>query len=281
MRPLKWLGVQFWTHPLRSGIVATAAVFLATVQAAAHLPRHEKLIDRVEGMVVLGLVALTVLILIIKAARRSYPKEVSTAAVVVTVVACAVYLLGFQVLVAALASSGNLTAIFPWYTAGYSVGGFAIAVASDGCLLGIPYLLVVYPRGLRKSLPWDGATELSRTLLPAWLAAAASVLTWIYVLLLHFGWGPLTSTPARVLLVAGLGVATLLAPLYQFIARSCWQYGSEAVFDPVRWRAAVMKVHKEIAAAQFLYPQTGKAQPTNTSDSRINTISRDNETTGP
>jgi hypothetical protein len=264
MRLLKWLGVQIWAHPLRSGTVASTAVFLAAATVASHLPRHEKLIDRVDSIVVLGLVGLTVLMLIIKAARRSYPKKVSTAAVVVIVVACAMYVLCFQILVAAIASSGDLGATLSWFKGGFSIESEAFAFASSGCLLAIPSLLVVYPRGLRERLPWDRATELSRTLLPAWLAAAAAVSTWIYALLLHFGGGPLATTPVRVLLVAALGVATLLAPLYQFMARSCWQYGPEAVFDPVRWRAAVTKVHEELEAAYLSYLRTGAWRSTNT-----------------
>ena len=30
--------------------------------------------------------------------------------------------------------------------------------------------------------------------------------------------------------------------------RSCWQYGAAAVFDPVRWRDAVVKVRRECYA---------------------------------
>jgi hypothetical protein len=250
MRLLKWLGVQLWKHPLLSGIVAVVAVIMASSLAATALPRHAKAIYHVEEMVAEVLTWLVFLLLVIKVARWMSPKEMNTAAVVVAVVGWIVYILGFQVLVAALASSGDLTDSLSWledrFTGG--IGAWVFPGAAGACLLGIPGLLIIYPQQLRRRLPWDRATELSRTLLPAWLAAAAAVITWAYVLLLHLAGGPLASTSVPVLLVAGFGVATLLVPLYQFLARSCWQYGSDAVFDPVRWRAAVVRVYREINA---------------------------------
>ena len=166
------------------------------------------------------------------------------------------YLGGFQILVAVLASNGNFADSLSWLKAGFTegLGGRMIAfVLADLCLFGIWFLVVMYPHDLRQWLPWDRATKLSRKLLPAWLAAAAAVITWIYILLLHFAGGPLASTSMPVLLVAGFGVATLLVPLYQFMAMSCWRHGREAVFDPVRWRAAFVKVRSEIKDARRSY----------------------------
>lgn len=251
MRLLKWLRMQLWKHPLLSGIVAAVAIIMASSWAATALPGHATAIYHVEAMVVEVLVWLLLLLLIIKAVRWMSPKEKNTAAVVVAVVGWIVYFLGFQVLVAALASSGDFADSFSWlkgrFTGGI-VGGWVIPGAAGACWLGIPGLLIIYPQQLRRRLPWDRATELSQTLLPAWLAAAAAVITWAYVLLLHFGGGPLARTSVLVLLVAGFGVATLLVPLYQFLARSCWQSGSDAVFDPVRWYTAVVTVYREINA---------------------------------
>ena len=226
MRLLKWLGVQLWKHPLRSSIVAFAAGFTALSLAPAALPRHTKAIEHIGGSVVAGLVWLVILILIIKAARWMSPKEMNTATVMVAVFGWIVYIAGFQIFLAALASSGDLADSLSWakgeITGG--IGGQVVVSLAGTCLLVIPGLLVIYPQELRRRLPWGHATELSRTLLPAWLAAAAAVITWIYILLSHLAGGPLASTSVPVLLVAGVGVATLLLPLYQFMARSCWQY---------------------------------------------------------
>jgi hypothetical protein len=106
---LKWLGVQLWKHPLLSGIYVLAAAIAATSLAATALPRHAKAIGHVGGTVTGGgLLWLVILLLLIKAARRTFAEETSTAAVVVAVVGWIVYLVGFQVLAAILASSGNL-----------------------------------------------------------------------------------------------------------------------------------------------------------------------------
>ena len=80
----------------------------------------------------------------------------------------------------------------------------------------------------------------------SWLAAAAAILTWLYIVLLHFGRAALAHDPMGLIVVAGIGAAALLAPLFQFIARSCWEYGSLALFDPLRWRGAVRTVADEI-----------------------------------
>ena len=251
MRLLKWLGVQRWKHPVLSGICVFAAPATVTFLAAHALPRHAKAIEHVGDKVMVWLVWLVILLLIIKAVRGWFPKETNTATVAVSVVGLIVYVLGFQTLAATLASSGNLAGILSWLKGGTTggAGGFMIAAALNLPLFLILLTLLMFPLELHNILPWDRAKKLTRTLLPAWLAAAAAVFTWIDIVLLHFAGGPLASTSVPVLMVAGIGVATLLLPLYQFMARSCWQYGT-AVFDPARWRDAVVKVRKEIKAAR-------------------------------
>ena len=189
MRLLKWLGAQLWKHPLRSGIYVLVAAFTATSLAATALPRHAKAIEHVGGTVTGGwLLCLVILLLIIKAARWTAAKETSTAVVVVAVVGWIVYAVGFQVLAATLASSGNLAGSLSWFKGEITggVGGFMIAAAVVFLQVGILILLVIIPFEMHEYLPWDHATKLSRTLLPAWQAAAAAVMTWIDILLLHF-----------------------------------------------------------------------------------------------
>jgi hypothetical protein len=283
MRVLKWLGVQLRKRPLWSVIVAFVAVVAATSLAQEALPSHAKAIEHVGEMVGTWLGYLVILILIIKFARSIFPKEMNTAAVVVAVVAWLVYGALFEVLVAILASSGDLADSLSWFKGRITggIGGQAISTVAGGFLIAIPGLLIWYPQQLRRRLPWNRATELSRTLLPAWLAAGAAVITWAYILLLHLAGGPLATTSVQVLLVAGFGVATLLVPLYQFMARSCWQYGTEAVFDPMRWCAAVVEVHKEIKAAKASYRHAMLGQSTDTPSPRADSDPRDNGAAGP
>jgi len=68
--------------------------------------------------------------------------------------------------------------------------------------------------------------------------------------LLHFGGGALAKDSLSLIAVAGLGAALLLVPLFQFVARSCWEYGFLTVFDPVRWRGASRAVHDEVRRAR-------------------------------
>jgi hypothetical protein len=269
MRLLKWLGV-LWKHPLVSGMYVFVAVAWAPSLAAHALPRYAKAIEHVGEKVMVWFVWLVILVIIIKAARRTSSKETSTAMVVVAVVAGIAYATGFQILAATLASSGNVTGSLSWLkdeiTGG--AGGLMIVVVSTLMQVGILELLVIIPYEMRDYLPWDRAKKLTRTLLPAWQAAAAAVLTWIDIVLLHFAGGPLASTSVPVLMVAGFGVATLLVPVYQFMARSCWQYGPTAVLDPVRWRDAVVKVRREIKDARRARTRQELRQLLYTSNSR-------------
>lgn len=62
---------------------------------------------------------------------------------------------------------------------------------------------------------------------------------------MHFDKGALARYPLGLIVVSGLGAAALLAPLFQFVTRSCWEYGAVVVFDPVRWRSAFLTVFDE------------------------------------
>ena len=248
MRLWKWLWVQFLTRPLRVLIVAVIIVVFGPLIGIA-LPKDAEATARVVGAAsATTLVFLAGLILLVKLISALLPKETSAAAAAVINVVVILYFAGFPLLIAVQASSGsNLAAIASWGEGVKGgVPGWVMVLMETVCQLGIMYLLVVFPGALRRRLPWDHATELAQSLLPAWLAAAGVGITWLYVLLLHFGDGPLAKTSLAVTLVGGLGLAVLLAPLYQFMARSCWQYGGEAVLDPVRWLAAWRKVAKEI-----------------------------------
>ncbi len=127
---------------------------------------------------------------------------------------------------------GGLGLVLVWGGAANVFGAVRFA-----CQLISLLLLVGVPAVLRRWLPWHTASEMARSLVPSWLAAAAAILTWLYIVLLHFGGGALAHDPVGLIVVAGIGAASLLAPLFQFIARSCWEYGSLALLDPLRWRS--------------------------------------------
>ena len=279
MRLLRGLGAQLWKHPLLSGIFTLCALIAAESLAEKALPGHTKTIEHVGPNVGTGLILLVILLLIIKAAWRTAAKETSTTTVVVCVVGCIVYFAVFQLLAAILASSGNLAGSLSWFKSEFTGGAWGvltIGIPEAFLQVGMLILLIIIPFEMHEYLPWDHATKLSRTLLPAWQAAAAGVMTWIDIVLLHFAGGPLASTSLPVLLVAGFGVATLLVPLYHFIARSCWQYGASAAFDPMRWHDAVKNVRKEVNRAQLSSRSAQFRQPAYTPNPRADSDPQDN-----
>ena len=148
-----------------------------------------------------------------------------------------------QVVLAAIASSGDPGVIGAvlhgnGVSAVWSAFGFIFVFA-------IPAFVVAIPEALRQIRPWDEAADLAKTLVPAWLAAAAAAATFLYVFVQYFFGAALAHRSLPAVLVGGLGTAALLAPVYQFMARSCWEYGVGAVLDPVRWLKTWREVSKE------------------------------------
>jgi hypothetical protein len=121
-------------------------------------------------------------------------------------------------------------------------------------------VLVVIPERLRWNRPWSCASPLARTLVPSWLAASAASATWGYVFAEHFFAGPLAGPSLGVIAVGGLAVAALLVPVYQFMARSCWEYGIEVVLDPKRWGDTRRNLWRELGGAFGAKPSSETAQ---------------------
>ncbi len=192
------------------------------------------------------------LILLLRLIGQALPDETGTAARVMIGVATLLFIAFFQLLVAAIATSGNpsvLAAVIK-NQSGSGVGSALTSAVAFGSLLAIPLLVVFIPETLRRNRCWRAASELAKTLVPAWLAASAAAATWLYVVAQHFFGGPLAGVTVEVVLVGGLAAATLLAPVYQFAARSCWEHGVEVVLDPHRWRETWRKVvHEELGTA--------------------------------
>jgi hypothetical protein len=103
--------------------------------------------------------------------------------------------------------------------------GYALVLAAF-------WLLVRIPQRLFKIRLDTGSTEEIQQVLLGLLTAAASVLTGIYILLLHFGGGPLGQVRPGPLVAGVIGTVVLVAPSYRSLARACWQRGISGVFSP-------------------------------------------------
>jgi hypothetical protein len=99
-------------------------------------------------------------------------------------------------------------------------------------VLAIYWLLVRIPQRLfSMKLGAHGTEELQRLLLGL-LTTAASALTGIYIVLLHFGGGPLSGVHPGPLVAGAIGTVVLVAPSYRSLARACWQRGVSGVINP-------------------------------------------------
>jgi hypothetical protein len=133
------------------------------------------------------------------------------------------------------------------------------------------WLLVRIPQRLFKiQLNTHGMEEIERVLLGL-LTAAASVLTGIYILLLHFGGGPLGQVRPGPLVAGVIGTVVLVAPSYRSLARACWQRGISGVLSPRGlkhyWGETLAElgyvidrsVEHGTASSNSLSPEAGKA----------------------
>jgi hypothetical protein len=99
-------------------------------------------------------------------------------------------------------------------------------------VLAMFWLLVRTPQQLFKIKLDTHSTEEMRRVLLGLLTAAASVLTGIYILSLHFGRGPLSQVHPGPLVAGVIGTVVLVAPSYRSLAKACWQRGVSGVFSP-------------------------------------------------
>ena len=175
-----------------------------------------------------------------------------------------VFLALFPVIAAALATSG-LIGVKAIYTAtGGGTQGFGnywLGIIILWCPSAVLGLVVIFPQILHmKKVSWG-----PERVLPAWLAGFAAVLTWLFVFVLYFN-GLHPQGGAAALAVGGVFAAVLLAPFYQFLARSCWQRGTAKVFDPREWWSSWSKAYQEVRLA---FPRLESAEkPPQTADPR-------------
>ncbi len=111
------------------------------------------------------------------------------------------------------------------------------------------WLLVGVPQRLfRIKLDIHGDQEVQPVLL-GFLTTAASALAAIYILVLHFGGGPLSGVRPGPLVAGIIGTVLLVAPLYRSLARACWQRGVAGVFSPRAFKQRWGKTLTELAKA--------------------------------
>jgi hypothetical protein len=187
------------------------------------------------------------------------PADTGFAALVTVDLVVTAFTVGFPVLTTVLATSGATGSALK--ALGANQGASSVAASAGIICLGlIEAAVVLVPQQLRKRhLRINTVSELARTLVPSWLTAVAAVATWAYVFLLRFGDGALSGSGYGTLAVAagGAAVAVLLVPVYQFTARSCWEYGLETVLDPQRWWQAVTDVGTELRKTAEAVPRPG------------------------
>jgi len=199
--------------------------------------------------------------------RSHVPEAMSAGAMWRIAVVAVISILALPVIFVVLATSGGsrsaVLAVLSTHTVAHGWDARALDLAAlleAVCLLGIPVLVVIGPEYLRTR----GRAAAASSLVPAWLAGFASVLTAVYIVLLHFveprnaGLG---KSPWGVWSVAAFGVAVLLAPLYRIVARECLQRGLTVVFDPGRWWSAWCGAFREMRSTPAVTAEAGEQAP--------------------
>lgn len=217
----KRLWLQFLTRPRRVALVIVGGIVVSVIGELI-----EYFWVKGVGSVVVEVGAVLVwpggILLLLSLVRQALPDGTSRAAQVMTYVATLLFLEFSGLVLAAVATTGDSTVIGA-VLHGKATSSAWLAVGS-AFVIAIPMLVVVTPEALRRYRPWDKASDLAKTLVPAWLSAAAAVATFAYVVVEHFFGAALAGKKLPEVLVGGLAAAALLAPAYQFMARSCWEY---------------------------------------------------------
>jgi hypothetical protein len=92
-------------------------------------------------------------------------------------------------------------------------------------LLGVPH------RAFKYELDRNGEGNARHVILKI-LITTASVLTGIYILVLHFMGGPLRVVGIGVLIPGIIFTIFLVAPIYNALSKACWQRGIRGLFSP-------------------------------------------------
>jgi hypothetical protein len=128
----------------------------------------------------------------------------------------------------------------------YYLFEIVIALAIVGVLVWVPAQL------FKMNLDMERNEEARRVLLGL-ITAAASVLTGIYILMLHFGGGRLSKVNGAQLIAGMVFTLVLVGPFYRSLARACWQRGISGIFSlrVVRrhWDEALTEVQKALNRA--------------------------------
>jgi hypothetical protein len=109
----------------------------------------------------------------------------------------------------------------------------------------------------------DGTGDVQRVLLGP-IAVTASVLTGTYILMDHFGAGPLRRIPVGPLVAGVVGMVILLTPAYRSLAGACWRRGIVGILHLGKrredWGKTLTELGKAIdqASERKVAPGSGK-----------------------
>jgi hypothetical protein len=118
----------------------------------------------------------------------------------------------------------------------------------DLVVLTIWFLLWVPQLFFDIQLDRDGTGDAQRFLVGL-IAATASVLTGIYILLLHFDNGPLRGISMGPLVAGVLGAVLLITPIYGSLIKACWRRGVSGIFQFRKQKQDWVKTRTELRKA--------------------------------
>lgn len=143
--------------------------------------------------------------------------------------------------VVALASSGG--AFLPYHHGGgYNWQHWFANFLNATTILLLYLSLIELPIGLHKNVPRNLVNERTRILVPAWISAVASCLTWLLILQLYFIAGPLGNLTIGQTIVAAFATAVLLNPFYRWLAQKLWEVELPSLLSLTRWRETIREV---------------------------------------
>jgi hypothetical protein len=154
-----------------------------------------------------------------------------------------VVIIGVAVILATrFVATGGTIGVTSHHTTRFQYVAFDLIVITLGLLLWVPHLFFAI------QLDRDGTGDAQRVLLGP-IAATASVLTGIYILVEHFSGGPLRGISTGPLVAGVIGLVVIVTPAYRSLVRGCWRNGICGILQLSEQRQDWAKALTELGAA--------------------------------
>lgn len=239
-------GPQTWRG--RLGILG---ILLVGAGIAIHLIAAPKTPGEVIAIVGLGFLMLASLRRVLSWALTLFVGKHEIIGIIIVAILITLFFKLLAAIAVSLTAGGDMAAFNAAWTNPYKTASWQ-GILAWALLFAIGFFLIMRPELFRYTLPYKDTPDSLRRALTARWAAFAAASTFAYLFMEGYFGGTLANYHyfhhhPSVLAAAILGVVTLLAGPYRYVAGTIWQNGILKSVDPDAWAARWVQVNHEIA----------------------------------